>query len=470
MLVMRPINVLIIFLLSTFSIVVQAETAKPPVINEVKVGQDLNSELSSYATKLKNFFRSEGANYSVAYGIGVMSVTNKSDSMYMQSVTDAYKQALIDAYIKLAIQNNPNGLDVITDDNGGLSAQKGNAFKSKVIKECREEALLAQSRKAKEDEEKAAEKESMWNALKERIRYGEQEKEANLKTETVQQDFIHICHKDGPSFSQASFRSESLEDVLSGGRVWASVLHGQQLGLVLLRSPDTSAIASVLKNQRKPSSINRAALNEVTEAIENEISDYGATIPYGVVGTRMKKLSNGEWSIYSYGAYQTLSEGGDFMSAVMMSSDASSAAEEARAELSRFSQLSLSKTSSNENIRAVEQSYKVEVNLTKDTSKVSLNEKTTMGAIINRVWSAQSDLQLVGSEEIFTRSFSDGPLKYYLSVVAWSPSIMAMNMGDRSLQEAAADAALRNPTSSKSTQSDQVTNGSSKVLIPNQDW
>jgi len=56
MLVMRPINVLIIFLLSTFSIVVQAETAKPPVINEVKVGQDLNSELSSYATKLKNFF------------------------------------------------------------------------------------------------------------------------------------------------------------------------------------------------------------------------------------------------------------------------------------------------------------------------------------------------------------------------------------------------------------------------------
>ena len=125
--------------------------------------------------------------------------------------------------------------------------------------------------------------------------------------------------------------------MLTGGRVWASVLHNSQIGLVLVRSGDTAEVASVLENQMLPAIPLSSASREVKERIKKEMEAYPG-IPMGVIGTRMMKLSNGEWALYSFGAAQMGAGGGqDTMSRRKNTASSSKASSEALAELSRFS-------------------------------------------------------------------------------------------------------------------------------------
>jgi hypothetical protein len=98
-----------------------------------------------------------------------------------------------------------------------------------------------------------------------------------------------------------------------------------------------------------------------------------------------------------------------------------------------------------------------------------MDEESTFGSVIDAAFSANSSLRLVGSEQVFTKAITDGPLTYYLAVQAWSPSLMAKNMGIRSAQEAAAESAARGVNSNGSGR-DAGAKSESEVIILNEDW
>ena len=447
----------------------------PPPAPKLDESSDINQEFSEWRSDLQGFFdeNAQDKNYTVAYGVGQLDSDDPASSRYIGSVTDAYKMALIQAYVNLSIQINPNGLNITTSDTQTLRLAEGDALRDAHIARCRNGAHAAYQkhlRKLEKDlEEDEAEKNSLLGSLAARLR-NEEPEQPGSKEQQSPEDFVHTCHYEGESFSQTSSQNEQLEDVLSGGRVWATVLHKGSLGLILLRSSETAAMASTLKNQVPPSTVNRNAFGEIKQNINEELSNFEG-IPHGIVGTRMMRLSNGEWAIYAYGAAQTIrSSGGQgFMANIRRGAKAGNSLQQARAELSRYSSLVINYGSGLDEIREVKQRWRIDCNVTRDECKRRMDEEQTFGEIVTRSFTARSDLKLVGSEEVFTTSIQDGPLTYYLAVQAWSPSLMAKNMGARSGQEAAAENAARGANSNRSGR-DAGAKSESEVIILNEDW
>lgn len=452
--------------------VAQENQNVPPQMPDLNQNSDLAGDLTEWATDLQVFFNEQGADYSVASGIGNLDTQDKSSSRYMTSVIAAYKQALISAYVNLSIKLNPDGINLTTSDDTNANMAAGDLFRDNAIEECRNEARQAHTQHLKALEKKREDKDSLLGVLKAKLK-GDTKNEItkpNINSEKPK-DFIHSCFVDGPSFTQFSEQRRTVEDLLSGGRIWATVIHKDKLGLILVRSSDTAEIASVLKNQLKPASVNTAALREVRDRIKQELSQF-AGIPQGVVGTRMMRLSNREWAIYAYGAYQKVGQANSgFMDSVMDSQVMLSASSEAMSELSRFSGLTINFDDIKNEVRRTKQKWRIDCNVTKDKCQRKMDEESTMGAIFNTVFSTSSDLQLVGSEQVFNRKFTDGPLNYYLAVQAWSPSIMAINISNRNIQDRAADNISRSDR--YRTDNPNPVNpgaGKSKVIIFNQDW
>lgn len=446
----------------------------PPTIPDLNESSNLVSEFSTWRTDLQAFFDGQSADYAVSYGIGNLDTTDKSSSRYIDSVMAAYKQALIDAYVRISQQLNPDGINIGTGDETDTNVAKGDLFRDSEVDRCRVEANDAYQEHQRKVLEKQEERDSLLGVIKARVRGDEPRNNSEgAEQETKPANFIHSCFVDGPSFTQTGIETAQIEDVLSGGRIWATVVHKDKLGLILVRSSETAEVASVLKNQLEPASVNTKALPELRERINAELAQYEG-IPQGVVGTRMVRLSNREWAIYAYGAAQTLGKsGGGFMESVIESEDMLNAQQEALSELSRFSGLAIDFERIKKEVRQVKQRWRIDCNVTKDTCDRKMDEESTFGAVLNTSFSARSDLRLVGSEPIFTKEFADGPLKYYLAVQAWSPSIMAKNMNNRKTQDTAAEDAAR---SGKYRSSDPMSvpapasGGKSKVIIFNQDW
>lgn len=461
-----------IFMFATVASFADEQSSGPPSIPDLNQDSNLASEFSTWRTALQAFFDENGADYSVAYGIGSLDTTDKSSSRYVDSVTAAYKQALIDAYVRLSHQINPDGLNVTTSDDTTMKAAKGDFFRDSEIEKCRTEAYDTYQRQQRKTQEAQEASGSLLGAITARIRGDVPEKKDDQsKKEEKPEDFIHSCFVDGPSFTQEGIETTQIEDVLSGGRVWATVVHKDKLGLILVRSSETAEVASVLKNQLEPASINMQAIPELLERINTELAQYEG-IPQGVVGTRMLRLSNREWAIYAYGAAQTIGQsGGGFMDSVMEGEDILNAQQEAVAELSRFSGLSIDFNRTKDELRQVKQRWRIDCNVTKDRCDRKMDEEQTFGAILNTAFSSSSELKLVGSETIFTKEFTDGQLHYYLTAQAWSPSIMAKNMNKRRVQDSAAENAARGGKYRGNEPAPaQVSTGKSKVIIFNKDW
>jgi hypothetical protein len=452
----------------------------PPQPSSLEPGDDLEGMIAEYATNLQIFFEMQGAAYTVSYGVAPMNMTDKAIMGYINSMNLAYKDALLRAYVNMASAISPNGRDITTEDGVNLQDSQGDVILDDLKQSCTEEANLKYqqylAKKERQRREKEGEENSLLGIIKKKLKSDGDAEVASSQPaeEKPEPDFIYQCTGDGNVYVQSSATTNSISDTLSGGRVWASMLHEGYIGVVLVKSNDTSEVASVLKNQMEPSAPLEGAFAEVAEKIKGEVANF-PDIPLGLVGTRMMKLSNGEWALYSFGAAQVSSGGAEgFMDRAKKGAASSSATIASFAELSRFSGLMVDQSAVENAISSGQSKLTVEINVTQGTATYKTDTSSTLGKILNDSYSGSSNLKLIGAQQAYFKKFTDGPLSFYLSAQAWSPSIMAANLAKRKGYDSAAENAVRNGKyqvpSNKSSSEPNDTGSESRVIIMNQDW
>jgi hypothetical protein len=430
---------------------------QPP---EIKQNDNLSAKFSAWTVQLQIDADSRNTNGAYALGIGALGGVGPESSVYIDTVNAAYQQALSEAYIQLATNLSDDGLNVATELNIDQKSQTGNALEQKFKRNCETEAKkvyeLHQINLARAEEDKN----SFINLIKNKLKSEEElAKEASTTNEIPEKDFIHKCEYEGQEFSQNSTTEEVLADILSGAGVFASAIHNDQLAVIVKRSPNSAAAASSLLNQTLPANVNDNALKEISEKVKLELSRQ-PDIPQGLVGTRLTKLSNGEWAIYAYGASQS-DRSDTFMSGLSDIQDTQVAQTRALAELARFSEFTVDFGSILQELRDVKETKIVTVNLTKGTTRLTTKKDALIGRIMDRSFSSQSSLKLKGSQNVMLANKTVDGTSMYIAAFAWSPSLMSKKQDIRSAQ----DSAVINKKTTANTEKNK-----SKIIVVGEDW
>lgn len=448
-----------------------------PVLAELNTGDDLDSVLGDYTFELQMFMDGQGKDYTFEYGIGSVAVDDKTSDQYLNSINLAYKAGLLQAYGKLASTLSTSGVQISTTDEVDVQDSSGDAIRDRLVRDCEEEAqelyALHKLKAERERQEKEEERNSFFGLVKNKLKDDEQKSEEReqlkKELERPEPDFMHTCQAPANTYIQSSSSRSAVSDSLNGGRIWATVYHDGKVGVVVAKSSETTEVAAVLKDQLTPASVNVSALSEVRQRVVEEVGQFPA-FPFGLVGTRMMRLSNGEWALYSYGAMQDKgSSSSGFMSSIRSSNSRQGATQQAYSEMSRFSGLMINADSVTEQTAEVRETFSVEVNATKKTHKFKTDQERTVGEVLNFSWAGSSDLNLVGSKEVFAKKFESDGLAFRLVAVAWSPSIMKGNLNKREAYDSAADNAVREGKYNQSKSSGAGPNKSQRT-ISDQDW
>jgi hypothetical protein len=429
---------------------------QPPEMNP---DDNLAVKFSAWTINLQIDADSRNTNGSYAYGIGSLGGVGPESSTYIDTVNAAYQHALSEAYIQLAIKLSDDGLSVDTELNVNSRSGNGNALEQKFKRDCKAEGTKAfdlHKRKLAKAEE---DKNSFVNLIKNKLKSEEELAKESMMKEIPEEDFIHKCEYEGQEFTQDSTTATSLSDILSGAGVFASAIHNDQLAVIIKRTPNSAAAASSLLNQTLPTNINDKALSEISDKVKQELSRQ-PDVPQGLVGTRLTKLTNGEWAIYAYGASQ--SERSDtFMSGLSDIQDTQVAQTRALSELARFAEFTVDFGSILQELRDIKETKIVTVNVTKDRTKITTKKDALIGRIMERSFSTQSSLQLKGSQNVMLESKTVGGTSMYIAAIAWSPSIMAKNQEVRNMQ----DSAVFNSKTNLNTEKIK-----SKIIVSDEDW
>lgn len=434
-------------------------------------GRSLENVLDQYSNDLQEFYLDNGRRATVTSGVAYLKVSDRNSSEYLNAIDLAYKSALTGAYARMATRLSRSGTQAETNDEITQRGTSENVARQMALTQCLDEAETAFARHQRQSEAseraKEQEKDSLLGLVKERLkteeRRAQDEQILAEQAQEVPEDFVYECEIPGDIDMMVSGSEQSVTDILSGGRVWASFLHDNQVGVVLVKTDDSSELAYILENQIAPSQVLGTARQEVRERIMQEL-EMQPGIPEGIVGTRMMRLSNNEWAVYAFGAGQ-INQSSSGMQGLANDMARSAAEQRATAELSRFSGLMIDSTQAMQQIDLTEQKYIVEVNVTRGTHRVTKDETSMIGQMISRSQSTSSNINLLGAEPIMSRKIESDDVSFYLSSIAWSPSIMAINTGDRAaFDNAGPDAAMGKSADGEEAPKD------SKVRILNRDW
>jgi hypothetical protein len=429
---------------------------QPPEMNQ---NDNLAAKFAAWTIQLQIDADSRNTNGTYALGIGALGGVGPESSIYIETVNAAYQQAISEAYIQLAAKLSDDGLIVDTELNVNNKSQTGNALEQKFKRSCETEAKKAYELHKINLVKAEEEKDSFVNLIKNKLKSEEELAKTIEKNELPEKDYIHKCEYEGQQFSQNSTTATVLSDVLSGAGVFASAIHNDQLAGIIKRSPVSAAAASNLLNQNLPANVNDNALAEISEKVKLELKRQ-FDIPQGLVGTRLTKLTNGEWAIYAYGASQS-DRSDTFMPGLSDIQDTQVAQTRALSELARFSEFSVDFDSALQELRDVKEKKIVTVNVTKNKTKITTKKDALIGRIMERSFSSKSTLQLKGAQSVMLENKTVSGTSMYIAAIAWSPSIMAKNQGARNTQ----DSAVIEKKLSVNTEKNK-----SKIIVVDEDW
>jgi hypothetical protein len=435
-----------------------AQNDLPPFFT-LSAGEELENQLDDYTWDLGQFFEYQGKRTDVAFGVAKLRISNPNSSEYFTAIDLAYRNALVQAYLKIAQSKSRAGVFASETSDERETEGSPNVRHEQLISQCQEEADAAYARHQAELEEAERQRNSFWSLVKERLKSDErraQEMEEQRLSAQEQGDFIHTCKYEVSGAQDTIQRNMAVVDVLSGGRVWQTVLHEDQIGVILVLNEDTSEVAYFLKNQLPPAQACRSAVFEVRNRIEKELQQQQGGLD-GVIGARMMKLSNGEWAVYSYGT-------GQVQTSTSVAREAATVA--SATELSRFAELMVNNEPVINLVGETKTDLIIEVNVTQGTHAPPIPDPgSTIGRVVERANRAETSITLYGSENIITKKLKEQDSEFYLSATAWSPSIMAANMDDRdAFDNAGPEAALRKKGDKEEAPK------ASKVRLLNRDW
>lgn len=388
------------------------DTDSRPVISSVPVIKLDNSgrienALNDYKNDLEDFLLSRNKDYKVSYGVADINALEGS-SRYILALSSAYNSALVDSYKELAEELYFD--DISNKVNDKLSGGEGD--QSAVMQDCRNKIV---------EREKADKAMSVASGALQTIA-AFTGTEVSSPLDDLTEDIIE-CSKVLEGWDRNQSKTGATAAVFKGTRVMQTVIKKRsgsedydQIGVVIGYSPEISEVAAILASQNPAPVPIRSAKNEIRTWVEDQIAKQTGS-KLGLLGTRMKRLSNGEWAIIGFSIASTASRVNSRVAKLG-----------ARVELARFANTSVAFSEENPSVDKNTKNLQKEINTTSgEESKLGYNESilTQQYELLSNM---ESDITLRGASNVFAKIVRDDVLglDFHLSAHAWSPSMLAL--------------------------------------------
>lgn len=380
---------------------------------DVASSDELEDILDQYVADQDIFLTSKGKNYQMAYGLAEVNGSVGTES-YVLALESAYSLALNEAYGNLAREI---GAERISKE---VSTTVKNTVgdKTAFMSECEEKI---------EDREKATVAGGYAGGVLATIS-AFTGVDIGDSIESLSTGVIE-CSDLLDARQVTQLQKSTVEDVFTGTRVFQTVILDSQIGVVVGYSPDTAEVAAILANQNTAARPLPTAKQEVREWVESQVANQSGS-KLGLFGSRMKRLSNGEWAVIGFAVaphFQTAESGG-ILDRQKNKSMRNQSKLSARSELSKFANLSITYSEENKqvdsNTRTLEQVLNNKGNETKSSKEVL---DSVLASQMTALSNSSSSLELRGASSVFSKKIDDEELgvSFYLSAHAWSPSMLA---------------------------------------------
>jgi hypothetical protein len=399
-------NIISFGALSVFSFSIQAATF-------IIEGEDIEDSLIEYTQIQEEELNAAGRNYVLGYGLSAINGQPGTET-YVTAISMAYQQALINAYVHLAQKIGADKIATETSANNITST--GNA--ESLVDDC------VQKYKA-EEAAAAAENESFIGVVKDAIKEtsGLNDKEASAASKL---DEVYECTEILEGREIENIITRSVTDVFSGTRVIQTVVHDGSLGVVAGFSPETMDVARTLKNQNASTNPISTAKSEIRAWVNTQVEKQTGS-KLGLVGARMKKLSNGEWAVIGFGLAEAskASGGSSVLARQKKQLQRKKGGLNSVAELSRFSGSSIFFEAKD---RTSDSATKTITNtLREGGSSISQKVKEAVISTYQESTKLSSNLTLKGASSVYSKLHTDANSgsSFYISAHAWSPSMLS---------------------------------------------
>ncbi|CAA0117957.1 hypothetical protein [Zhongshania aliphaticivorans] len=446
------------------AILVRAVTAFSVLIyTSATLGAQLNIDentslfdaIEDYQFQMESELLAQGKNYHMAYGIAGIAGA-KGSTAYVTSVNTAYQFALAQAYAQLAGEL---GAEMISAETSVNVTSTGGPAEA-LVADCEE-----QHKVAKQDTQT---NESFLDVVKGAIRSltsSDEEKAEKSKLES-----IIDCTSTTDRRLITDVVSRSVNDSFSGARIVQSVIHQGQLGVIIGLSSETAEVAGVLSSQQSSAKTNLGAKAEIQQWVRNQLDAQTGSV-LGLVGSRMTKLSNGEWAVVGFGiAPASEPSASNVMNSSRIQSERKISETNAIRELARFSNMAVA--------HKLDQSTKddthayVQKHIEDGSSTVSQLQKNVILSQLEQAYKTQTTLRLKGASKVVAKKYSDdgSGVDFYLTAYAWSPSMLSAAEQFRSETSSAFDKGKSGSTSVSVSGQGKSTGNTQSAPVISEDW
>ncbi len=387
---------------------------------------DFTDALIEYSQNQQDELQAAGKDYWLAYGIAEVSGEPGTDGFVM-SLNAAYALAMNEAYGNLAsvVGTNKIAAEVATR----LKATEGtnDTFQDDCDKKVNEIRKPGWKSDGFVDGVMAT-----LQSLVGRNPAGDRE---------TQFSGVIYCQSVLNERSIDEIQTNLVEEVLTGTRVIKSAIHDGKIGVVVGYSSETAKASGILAAQNAASQPLPGARKEIGDWVKQQIAAQpGSTL--GLAGTRMKKLSNGEWAIvgFSVAPHFKAAESGGILERQKNDLMRTRAEQGAMTELAKFSSLSIAFSQENRSREVNRETLHKEIQRD-GTEKATVKLQNALALQLSKHTSASSKLNLRGAQKVYSRKILDEQTgnSYYLAAHAWSPSMLAQVNNFRNSTAAAAD-------------------------------
>jgi hypothetical protein len=419
---MKNIKQITLGILSVAAFLAATTTQALPALT-VKDDDFLADVLSEYSLAAETDLNSQGKAYRFAYGVSAVSGT-PGTSTYVVSLNASFQQALASAYTNLA---RTLGTDNIISESSASSIDTTGT----------PEDVMAECERNKAKTGGAAEEKSMLSLVKGALTAFIDSKEGKDSNKLAN---VIRCTEITDQRIIEDAIDRGIDDAFSGARVVQTVLHNNYVGVVIAFSPDTSRVAGIITSQQPVSNPLVTARKEIIDWVNDQMASHtGSSL--GLIGSRLFKLSNGEWAIVGFGV-SSAADGalsGSVLGQQKLITQRNAAQTAAARELARFANSTISSRSKEKITDA-----STAITTKTEADGVDRIETKIVSSILSRSESIErtsSSLRLKGAVNVYSKRMTDSSTgtDFYLSAHAWSPSMMSSAINFR----ASADESFR---------------------------
>lgn len=390
-----------------------------------------NDDITTMISKRVNQLRSEtGGRYSIASGDTEVSRDLTSETM-VEEYYAAYKEAYALGIAKLIMQETRARIssELKSTTGGNLGSDKSSA------QECASNYVREQDRLERERVDYERSFLGTAERILDKIFTEDDSHQKTTALDNKENDELTnyiVCEAKQNIKNLELTLGKGINGSTAGVRVMDTLvdLNNGRMAVVVGRSAETATDAGRLRAQNKVAKPLETAFSEAIKHTNVIIDSYQSMTnepPFGILGVRGKRLSNGEMAYFGFGS-AIQKEVRDEIDSTENSLAIELSQTKALAALNEFAFISASSDFSYEFDKVIEKVLKETLDMAKHGEKVDVQKllNKELRATMSRDLSAKAKGFLENPQEMETSAWSGGESypDFYMSVYAWSPSIM----------------------------------------------